>query len=102
MECPKCANLVCFVRYENEGSIMEEFLCCLKLPGWTTSSEIFWSLNNYVQEQGLNWGKCVGVCSDGAANMIGCHSRVTAKIRDLLITYCVLHRENLSAKKTVS
>ena len=45
-----CANLVCFVWYENEGSIMEEFLCCLKLPGWTTSLEIFRSLNNYIQE----------------------------------------------------
>ena len=99
-----CANLVRFVRYENEGSIMEEFLCCLKLPGRTTSSEIFHSLNKYVQEQGLDCEKCVGVCTDGAANMVGCHSGVTAKIRevankDLLITHCVLHRENLSAKK---
>ena len=36
--------------------------------------------------------------------MIGCHSGVTAKIRevankDLLITHCVLHWKNLSAKK---
>ena len=56
-----------------------------------------------VQEQGLDWGKCVGVCTDGAANMNGCHSGVTVKIRelaneDLLITHCVLHRESLSAK----
>ena len=49
-------------------------------------------------------GKCVGVCTDGTANMIGCHSSVTAKIRemtnqDLLITHCILHREHLSSKK---
>ena len=74
-----CA-VVCFVRYVNEGRVMEDFLCSLKLPGRTTSSEIFRSLNNYVQEQGLDWGKCVGVCTDGAANMMGCHSGVTSKI----------------------
>ena len=98
-----CANLVCFAWYENERSIMEKFLCCLKLPGRTTSSEIFWSLHKYGQEQGLAWEKCIGVCTDGAANMIGCHSGVTLKIRevankDLLITHCVLHRKNLSSE----
>ena len=57
---------------------MEEFFC-LQLPGRTTSSEIFRSFNSYMQEQGLDWGKCLGVCTDSAANMIGCHSGVTAK-----------------------
>ena len=79
LDLSNCAVLVCFVRYVNEGRVMEGFLCSLKLPGRTTSSEIFRSLNNYVQEQGLDWGKCVGVCTDGAANMMGCHSSVTAK-----------------------
>ena len=99
-----CAVLVCFVRHVNEGRAMKNFLCSLKLPGPTSSLEIFRSLNNYVQEQGLDRGKCVGVCTDGTANMMGCHSGVTAKIRDmankdLLITHCILHRENLSSKK---
>ena len=36
--------------------------------------------------------------------MMGCHSGVTVKVRDLankdlLITHCILHRENLSSKK---
>ena len=36
--------------------------------------------------------------------MMGCHTGVTAKIKDvankdLLITHCILHRENLFAKK---
>ena len=34
---------------------MEDFLYSLKLPGRTTSSEIFKSLNNCVQEQDLDW-----------------------------------------------
>ena len=99
-----CAILVCFVRNENEGSIMEDVLCSLKPPGRTTSSEIFKSLNNCVQEQDLDWGKCGRICTDGAANKMECHSGGTAKIRDvankeLLITHCILHRKNLSAKK---
>ena len=49
-----CAILVCFVRYENEGSIIEEFLCTLQLPRRTTSSEIFRSINNYVQDISLD------------------------------------------------
>ena len=43
-----CAILVCFVRYVNEGRVMKDFLCDLKLPGRTTSLEIFRSLNKYV------------------------------------------------------
>ena len=51
-----CAILACFVWFENKGSIMEEFLCSLKLLGQMTSSEIFKTLNNYVQEHDLDWG----------------------------------------------
>nr|XP_039254320.1 SCAN domain-containing protein 3-like [Styela clava] len=78
-----CSNPNCFVRYENEGRIIEEFLCCLQLSGRTTSSEIFRSLNNYVQDQGLDWEKCVREVAN----------------KNILITHCVLHRENLFAKK---
>ena len=34
-----------------------------------------------MRNQGLDWGKCVVVCTDGAASMVGCHSDVNAKIR---------------------
>ena len=33
-----------------------------------------------MQNQGLDWGKCVGVCTEGAASMVGCHSGATAKV----------------------
>ena len=33
-----------------------------------------------MQDQGLDWGKCVEVCMKGAASMVGCHSSATAKL----------------------
>ena len=99
-----CAILVFFVRYVNEESIMKAFLSGLKPPERTTSSEIFRSLNSYVQKQGLDGGKWVGVCTGGAADMIGRHSDVTANItevanKNLPITHCILHWENFFAEK---
>ena len=43
-----CTIFICFDQYKNDDSIMEELFCCLKLPGRTTNSNIFGSLNNYL------------------------------------------------------
>jgi hypothetical protein len=98
------AILLCFVRYSEDEDFREELLCCLDLPGRTTSSEIFSALDEYFQAQGLDWSKCVGVCTDGAASMTGHRSGVVAKIKDvahpeILSTHCMIHREHLAAKK---
>ena len=34
-----------------------------------------------MQDQGLDWGKCVWLCTDQAASMAGCHSGAIAKIK---------------------
>ena len=34
-----------------------------------------------MQDQGLDWGKCVWLCTDRAASMAGCHLGATAKIK---------------------
>ena len=34
-----------------------------------------------MQDQGLDWGKCVCLCTDQAASMAGCHLGATAKIK---------------------
>ena len=46
----------------------------------TTASELFKSLNEYFTGK-LNWSFCVGVCTDGAAAMIGSLSGLTVHIR---------------------
>ena len=32
-----------------------------------------------MQDHGFDCGKCAGVCTEGAANMVSCHSCATAK-----------------------
>ena len=57
-----------------------------------------------MQDQGLDWGKCVWLCIDQAASMAGCHSGASAKIekvanKNLLFTYCVYRYEHRGAQK---
>ncbi|XP_022183319.1 zinc finger MYM-type protein 6-like [Myzus persicae] len=98
------ALLLCFVRVEYGGGLQEELLCSLNLPGRTTSSEIFEALDSYFQKHGIEWKKCIGICTDGAANMVGHLSGIVAKVKnvghpDILSTHCILHHEQLASKK---
>ncbi|XP_026546538.1 SCAN domain-containing protein 3-like isoform X1 [Notechis scutatus] len=98
------ALLLCFVRIECEGELQEELLCSLNLPGRTTSSEIFEALSSYFLEHGIEWKKCIGICTDGAANMTGHLSGIVAKVKnvghpDILSTHCIIHREQLVTKE---
>ena len=50
-----------------------------------------------MQDQGLDWGKCVVVCIDGAACMVGCDSDVRVKIRKVAnksMLSCTLHNSS--------
>ena len=57
------------MRYSEDEDIREELLCCPDLPGRTTNSDVLNARNDYFQAQGLDWSKCVGVRTDGAASM---------------------------------
>ena len=75
-----------------------------ELPTHITSSEIFKVLNGFIEERGLEWKNCVGVCPDGAACLIDRNSGLVTKIKDmagnkLLSTHCHIHRQNLASKK---
>lgn len=77
-------------------------LCTLLLPERTTAAELFKSLNAYVAGK-LDWYFCVGVCTDGAAAMIGRLSGLTVRIKEVApdceATHCVIHREMLASRK---
>jgi len=68
----------------------------------TTASELFNSLNENFTGK-LNWSFCVGVCTDGAAAMIGSLSGLTVRIKEVVpeceATHCVIHREMLASRK---
>ena len=44
-----------------------------------------------MQDQDLDWGKCVWLCTDHAASMAGCHSGATAKIKKQKSAVYTLH-----------
>ncbi|MBN3314911.1 SCND3 protein, partial [Atractosteus spatula] len=58
------ANLLVYVRYEFEGTSHEDFLFCKPLPTGTTGEHVFQLLNEFIEENGIDWKKCVGVCTD--------------------------------------
>ncbi|XP_076019068.1 LOW QUALITY PROTEIN: zinc finger BED domain-containing protein 5-like [Genypterus blacodes] len=70
----------------------------------TTAEHIFKLLDAFVQENGLDWKKCVGAYTDGARAMTGPHSGVAARIPEVAPemrwTHCNIHREALAVKKT--
>jgi len=87
-----------------ESDMKEDILSVPELPRHTTSSEIFEVLNGFIEERGLEWKNCAGVCLDGAACLTGRNSGFVTKIKDmagnnLLSTHCYIHRQNLTSKK---
>jgi len=82
----------------------EDILSVSELPLHTTSSEIFKVLNGFIEERGLAWKNCVGVCTDDTACLTGRISVLVTKIKymadsNLLSTHCYIHRQNMASKK---
>ena len=100
------AILLVYVRYEYEGEFEEEFLFFAALPQRTTALEISKTIIDSVENNELDIKNCVGICSDGAAAMIGEKSGVIRRIKDFapecVSTHCFLHRESLATKKLSS
>ena len=59
------AQLLTYVRYVREKEIEEDILFCRPLQTRTTGEAIFNVLDSFIQDSGLGWGKCVGLCTDG-------------------------------------
>ena len=95
-------QLLVYVRYIYDFEMIEDFLFCKPLEGRTTSVEIFKVLNDFIEQYGISWEKCVGVCSDGARAMTGRHSGVVTRIQSVapnaVFTHCSIHREALAAR----
>ena len=96
------AELLVYIRFISQDNFVEEILFYKALVGRATGRGIFQVLDDYVVSNGLDWSRCVGVCSDGAAAMTGKKSGVTALIQqkapNAVATHCMLHCEALVAK----
>ena len=95
-------QLLVYVLYIHDFEMIEDFLFCKPLEGPTTSVEIFKVLKDFIDQNGILWEKCVGVCSDGARAMTGRHGGVVTRIQSIapnaVFTHCSIHREALAAK----
>ena len=101
--------LLTYVRYidHDESDMKEDILSVSELPTNTTSSEILKVLSDFIEERGLEWKNCVGVCTDGAARLTGRNSGLITKIKDmadknLLSTYWYIHGQNITSKKKMT
>ena len=86
-----------------KANYKKSFFFSAAIPRRTTGAEISKTIIDYIENKGLDMKNCVGVCSDGAAAMIGEKSRVITRIKQLApecaSTHCFIHRESLAAKK---
>ena len=68
----KGAYLICYVRFiDNDNNIVEDLLFCKPILTNCRAHESFAILNNFFQENNLQWKYCVGLCTDGARAMSG-------------------------------
>ncbi|XP_013793786.2 zinc finger BED domain-containing protein 5-like, partial [Limulus polyphemus] len=94
-------QLLVFVRYIWNSEPHEDMLCCEPVSR-STSDDIFKTVDTYVKTKGLDWNKCVGICTDGAQAMCGKNSGLVTRILELnpnaSWTHCNLHRAVLVSK----
>ncbi len=70
------------------------------LEGTCTGEDIFTKLK--LNEDGLSWSECIGVCTDGAGAMLGKKKGLKARVFQVAphvkFTHCIIHREALASK----
>ena len=72
-------QLLVFVRYIWNSEPHEDMLLCEPISR-STSEEIFNTVNTYIRTKGLDWHKCVGICTDGEHAICGRNSSVVTRI----------------------
>ena len=101
------AQLLANVRFMDGDAIRENFLFCKALPDKATGEEIFQVASEYLEQGGLTWENCISVCTDGAADMVGCTKGFVSHVREAPRYYhytLFLHRylNNLKTYKSKS
>ena len=65
--------------------------------------ELFAILNNFFQENNLQWKYCVGLCTDGARAMSGCFGGLQMLVQGIAVntnwTHCRIQREALALQQ---
>ena len=82
----KDAYLICYVRFiDSDDNIMEDLLFCKLILRNCKAHELFAILNNFFQENKLEWKYCVGLCTDGARAMSGRFGGLLALVQGVAV-----------------
>lgn len=96
------ATMLVFVRFIWENQLFEDFLFSCELMH-TQGEDVFNAIDQFFSKHGINWEKCVGITTDGAASMSGYKTGLLARVRavapHMKWTHCCIHREALVAKR---
>ncbi|GLV20116.1 hypothetical protein CBL_21336, partial [Carabus blaptoides fortunei] len=96
------SQLMVYIRYVKEQSVIEEFLFCEPLDLTTRGVDVFNHVNNFFKNHEISINIVGSICTDGAPAMLGKHSGFIAYIKkevpEVTITHCMLHRHALASK----
>jgi len=92
----KC-QLLSYIRFIDDDSVIEHFLAVSELPTTATGAEVYDSISNTLTDNGLSWKNCLFVCTDGAPAVTGNFKGFVAKFKkkcpNVSSTHCFIHRD---------
>uniref|UniRef100_A0A8C9RPX8 Zinc finger BED domain-containing protein 5-like n=1 Tax=Scleropages formosus TaxID=113540 RepID=A0A8C9RPX8_SCLFO len=96
-------QLLTYLRYIKNGNTEEDILFCRSLPAHATGEALFDVLDGYIQDAGISWGSCVGICTDRVRFITGRISGLVTRVLHLAPvarwTHCMIHCESLASKQ---
>jgi len=92
------SQLLSFLRLVRDGKIMNGYFFCCELEQTTTGEDIFKVVDQKVKEFGLNWEKCVSVCTAFARPLKRIRCSYASTNQNVKIIHCMIHREVLVSK----
>jgi len=100
----KDAYSICYVRFiDNDDNIVEDLLFCEHILTNCRAHELFAILNDFFQENNLEWKCCVGLFPDGARAMSGCFGGLRTLVQGVTVnakwTHCLIHPEALASQQ---
>ncbi|XP_067942942.1 protein FAM200C-like [Watersipora subatra] len=97
------SQLMVFARYVHRETIEEEFLFCSALTETTTAADVMNLVSDFFRKEHLDWAKVIGVCTDGAPAMLGCHAGFAQLVKDTFSgEYPLLHSQTSASSKNSS
>ncbi|CAI9718247.1 domain-containing 3-like [Octopus vulgaris] len=97
------ALLLTYVRYIDHEEFQEEMLFCESFETTTTANDIYIKIKHYLDANKIPKENLLACAADGAPAMMskntGCLKMMKDENPNMLTVHCVIHRENLVAKK---